>query len=156
MAPSPQALSELARPRIAAHLLALDADDRHGRFSAVLSDAGIGHYVERIDFQRDRCLGLFAADGRLIAFIHLALHGHVAELAASVLAPQRRRGLARALFANALRVAEAEGIREVHLATGHPAARRICLELGYPVEGSHGYPRARILLGHRLAERAAA
>jgi len=48
------------------------------------------------------------------------------------------------------------GIREIHLATGHAGAIRIFLDLGYRIEMCEGYPKVRILLRQRLAERWAA
>ncbi|MGB4063112.1 MAG: GNAT family N-acetyltransferase [Azonexus sp.] len=150
----PRRLTTAARPAVLAHLLALSADDRYGRFATALSDAGIVAYVARIDFAGDLCLATQESDGRLSGFIHLAVHGAVAELGASVLPQWRHQGRARLLFGAALAAASAGGMREIHLATGHPAARHICAGLGYAMtegagyamtEGA-GYPRVRVQL----------
>lgn len=140
-------LSAAARPAVRQHLLQLDADDRYGRFATALSDAAIAAYVERIDFARDQCFGMVDPAGVLTGFIHLAVCDPVAELAASVLPAWRRCGQARQLFAAALRFAAATGIAEVHLATGHPAARQICTALGYRVQDGQDYPCFRVFLG---------
>jgi GNAT superfamily N-acetyltransferase len=144
---TPCRLPALGRPAVLAHLLALDADDRYGRFASPLPDAGIVAYVDCIDFRRDFCFATLEADGRLSGFIHLAVHGTAAELGASVLPAWRRQGRARRLFATALGRAAAAGIGEVHLTTGHPAARHICADLGYAQREGVGYPRVRVILG---------
>lgn len=143
---APRRLTAVARPAVLAHLLALSADDRYGRFATALSDAGIVAYAGRIDFGDDICLATQESDGRLSGFIHLAVHGAVAELGASVLPHWRRQGRARLLFGAALAAAAAGGICEVHLATGHPAARHICAGLGYAMTEGMSYPRVRVHL----------
>lgn len=135
-----------ARPAVLAHLLALSAEDRYGRFATALSDAGIVTYAERIDFAGDLCFATLESDERVSGFIHLAVHGAISELGASVLPPWRRQGRAWHLFRAALAVASKGGIREVFLATGHPAARRICAGLGYRMLEGAGYPQVRVQL----------
>jgi N-acetylglutamate synthase-like GNAT family acetyltransferase len=88
-------------------------------------------YADSIDFAHDLCFAIVEPDGQLSGFLHLAVHGQVAELGASVLPGQRRQGRARRLFKTALACAVDQGIREIHLATGHPVARHICAGLGY-------------------------
>lgn len=139
-------LLEADRPAVLSHLLALTADDRYGRFASALADEGIAAYVARIDFAGDLCLGIVEADGALSGFIHLAVHGKVAELGASVASDCRGQGRARRLFAAALNEAVLARLAEVHLATGHPAARHICHSLGYAQHEGGGYPRVRVQL----------
>lgn len=134
------------RERVLQHLLALDADDRYGRFATPLGDAGIAAYVNRIDFAGDLCFATLEDDGSLSGFIHLARSGDVAELGASVGAGRRRQGRARRLFAAALAEAGQLGVKEVLLAVGHPAARHICRALGYAQVEGMGYSRVRVLL----------
>lgn len=140
-------LDAVWRPAVGKHLLALGADDRYGRFASPLSDAAIAAYVERIDFARDLCFATVEPEGSLSGFLHLAVHGKFAELGASVLPGQRRRGRAHRLFKTALASAADQGIREIHLATGHPVARHICAGLGYPMREGAGYPRVMVGLG---------
>lgn len=142
----PVRLDAVWRPAVRKHLLALSPDDRYGRFATALSDAGIAAYAERIDVARDICFATVESDGRLSGFIHLAVYGEVAELGASVLPRWRKQGRARRLFAAALTVASASGIREIHLATGHPVARRICGRLGYLCKTQSVYPRGVVSL----------
>ena len=47
------------RHRIAAHLLALDAQDRYLRFGYATSDEQIRRYVDHLDFVRDDIFGIF-------------------------------------------------------------------------------------------------
>ena len=147
-------LSAAARPAVQQHLLQLDVDDRYERFATALSDAGIVAYVGQIDFARDHCFAVADPAGALTGFLHLAVCEPVAELAASVLPAWRRCGQARQLFAAALRFAAASGIAEVHLASGHPAARHICAGLGYRLAEGQTYPRARIRLLQTLCSAA--
>ncbi len=131
------------RAVILEHLLALNRDDRYGRFASALSDHAIAGYVARIALDRDLAFGIGTP---LSAFIHLAVHGQIGELGASVLPACRRQGQARRLFAAALAHAGHLGIVRVHLATGHPAALHISRGLGYTVEIRPTSPRATISL----------
>lgn len=146
-------LGAVWRPAVQKHLLALGPDDRYGRFASALSDAAVTAYAEHIDFARDLCIAIVERDGRLSGLIHLAVHGEVAELGASVLPGWRQQGRARRLFAAALDAAAVCGLREVHLATGHPAARHICGGLGYSLREGAGYPRLRVVLARDGADR---
>lgn len=134
------------RPALLTHLLDLNDDDRYGRFASSLSDAGIASYVNRIDLEKDIGLALASADGRMIGFIHLAIHGDAAELGASVSAPWRRQGVAQQLFKAAVKSARNAGICEIHLATAHPVARHILARLGYPSRMQMTYPRGVVPL----------
>jgi len=140
-------LDAVWRPAVGKHLLALSPDDRYGRFASPLPDAAVAAYVESIDFAHDLCFATVEPEGCMSGFLHLAVHGKVAELGASVLPGQRRRGRAHGLFKTALASAADQGIREIHLATGHPVARHICAGLGYPMREGSGYPRVRVGLG---------
>src|SRR3954470_14894138 len=78
------------RARIAAHLKALDEDDRYLRFGYPARDAQIESYVERIDFDRDDVFGIYNRKLELIAMAHLAFaddpgHAECAEFGVSVL-----------------------------------------------------------------------
>jgi len=134
------------RTLVLAHLLALDGDDRYGRFGVSLSDAGISSYVGSIDFRRDIGLAVEGSDGNIIGFIHLACHGYSAELGASVSGVWRKQGIAHRLFKSALNQAPAAGIGEIHLAAAHPVARHIFTKLGYGCRLNPGYPRGLIKL----------
>jgi GNAT superfamily N-acetyltransferase len=142
----PLRVTTSGRPAVLAHLLQLNADDRYGRFATALSDNGIDAYVARIDFARDICVAISGTDGQIAGFVHLAVYGDGAELGASVDARWRRQGMARALFSGAVQLALEDGIREIHLATGHPAARRIFTGMGYPCQLRASYPRAVVTL----------
>lgn len=140
-------LDAIWRPAVRKHLLALGPDDRYGRFASPLPDVAIVAYADSIDFVHDLCFAIVEPDGQLSGFLHLAVHSQVAELGASVLPGQRHQGRASCLFKTALASAADQGIREIHLATGHPVARHICAGLGYPMREGAGYPRVRVGLG---------
>lgn len=137
----PYRVTDEHRASVLAHLLALDNDDRYGRFATALSDAGISTYVSRIDLTRDIGLAVVGADEKVIGFIHLALHRHSAELGASVSEHWRKQGVAYRLFKTAVIQARVAGIREIHLATAHPVARHIFTKLGYECQLNPSYPR---------------
>jgi len=144
-------LAAADRAAILAHLLALNRDDRYGRFASALSDHAIAAYVQRLHFERDASFGIVGAGGWLSGFLHLAVHTPTGEIGASVLPECRRRGQARLLFAAAFRHASHIDIASIHLATGHPAALRICRALGYPLEIRPTTPRATIRLDDPVA-----
>ena len=66
-----RSLSARHRPRILAHLLALDMNDRYLRFGYAAGDDQIRRYVERIAFDRDEIFGVFNRRLELIALAHL-------------------------------------------------------------------------------------
>jgi GNAT superfamily N-acetyltransferase len=96
-----QRLTEGARPALAAHFLALPADDRRLRFGASLSAERIAAYAAEIDLGRDAVFGVFDDALALIGVAHVAFTDDVAELGISVLPEHRGRGAGRALFARA-------------------------------------------------------
>lgn len=142
----PYRVSNEQRASVLAHLLALDNDDRYGRFATSLSDAGISTYVSRIDFMLDIGLAVAGADKQVIGFIHLAVHGEAAELGASVSALWRKQGVAHQLFKTAAIHAESAGMRAIYLATAHPVARHIFTKLGYECHLNSSYPRGVVRL----------
>lgn len=85
-------------PRIRAHLLALDTDDRMLRFGHGIRDEGIAAYVAALDFARDHVHGLCIAQGEILALGHVALRDGEIDFGLSVSPGQRQRGLGRALF----------------------------------------------------------
>ena len=146
-------LGAVWRPAVEKHLLALSPDDRYGRFASALSDAAVAAYAGRIDFARDLCLAMVEAEGRLSGVIHLAVHGQVAELGASVLPGWRREGRARRGLAEGRAAAAVLRGRGGAPGTGHPAARHICGGLGYSLREGAAYPRLRGVLARGGAER---
>ncbi len=141
MPSAPFGIAAGQRAAVLGHLLALDSDDRYGRFATSLSDAAIAAYVGRIDLARDIGLAVADTDARVIGFMHLAVHGDAAELGASVALPWRKQGVAHSLFQAAVNQAQAAGIREIHLAAAHPVARHIFAKLGYACRLNPTYPR---------------
>src|SRR5688572_2200958 len=67
-----RSLAARHRPRIAAHLMALDPHDRYLRFGHPATDEQIAKYVDTIDFERDEVFGIFNRRLELIAMAHLA------------------------------------------------------------------------------------
>jgi ribosomal protein S18 acetylase RimI-like enzyme len=106
-----RSLSERHRPRILAHLLALDMNDRYLRFGYAAADDQIRRYVERIAFDRDEIFGVFNRRLDLIALAHLAYEPSVdthpdrpsaAEFGVSVAVRGRGRGYGARLFDHAV------------------------------------------------------
>jgi GNAT superfamily N-acetyltransferase len=103
------------RALVEAHLLALAPADRRLRFGAALGDATLRDYVRRLRFHRDAAFGAFDADGQLLGFAHLAFGANSAELALSVDARARGRGVGSALLARARDHAVNRGQRLLHM-----------------------------------------
>lgn len=103
------------RPRIAAHLLALESDDRYLRFGYAASDDHIRRYVEELDFDMDDIFGIYNRRLELIAMAHLAYSrdpqaSRCAEFGVSVSAKARGRGYGSRLFERAVIHARNEGV----------------------------------------------
>jgi len=104
--------------RIEHHLLRLDPSDRSLRFAAgVVSDETIRRYLAGIRFGHDAVLGVVDGDGELVAFAHGCVYsvGKRArvEVAFSVDAGRRGKGIASALMAETQRFAESIGAHAV-------------------------------------------
>ncbi len=140
-------------PRALAHLLALDAADRVLRFGVATDDAAIARYVDSIAFDSQAALGAIDADGALIGFAHVPVIGNVAELGLSVTRGHRRRGVALALAAAALRAAERAGAGEFrfHSAASNDGMRRLAQQLGMALDVEGSELIARRLLGSEAA-----
>ncbi|HMO46612.1 MAG TPA: GNAT family N-acetyltransferase [Rubrivivax sp.] len=94
------------RPRILAHLLALDERDRYLRFGYAASDAQIERYAAQLDFERDEVFGVFNRRLALVAIAHLAYFDPAsspacAEFGVSVAKGSRGRGYGERLFDHA-------------------------------------------------------
>lgn len=103
------------RDRIAAHLRALDADDRYLRFGYIATDEQVERYVTGLNFERDEIFGIYNRKLELIAVAHLAFsdsqeHRSCAEFGVSVLKKVRGRGYGSRLFERAAIHARNEGV----------------------------------------------
>lgn len=122
------------RARVLAHLLMLDATDRHLRFGHSVSDEQIHAYVKGIDFERDEVFGVFDGRLRLVAMAHLAFADdhRAAEFGVSVLPSARGRGMGARLFEHAVMNARNRGAREmaIYLASENTSMLRIVQKAG--------------------------
>jgi len=98
-----QKLAAFQRPELLRHLLALPMPDRRLRFGALMQDAAVEHYVEGIDFARDKLFGIFGLDMQLVGMAHLALdrEQRFAELGLSVDTGERGKGFGFSLLQRA-------------------------------------------------------
>ena len=129
------------RERIAAHLLALDADDRYLRFGYPATDEQIRGYVDALDFERDDIFGIYNRKLELIAMAHLAFSpdpesSRCAEFGVSVLAKARGRGYGSRLFERAAIHARNEGVDLlfIHALSENTAMLRIARKAGARLE----------------------
>ena len=129
------------RDRIAAHLLALDGDDRYLRFGYAATDEHIGRYVDGLDFDRDDIFGIYNRKLELIAMAHLAFsqqaaHSSCAEFGVSVLKKARSRGYGSRLFERAVIHARNEGVdlMFIHALTENTAMLKIARNAGAVLE----------------------
>jgi GNAT superfamily N-acetyltransferase len=144
-------------PAIEAHLLALDASDRHSRFHALLGDDAIRDYIGRIDFERMILTGAFDDDtGGLVGLAEAHLDAATsplrAEVSVSVLASHRGQGLGRLLTAVALDTAAARGTRraDFYFQIGNRAVERLVRDLGAPIATAPGFASLALPLGSPL------
>lgn len=131
------------RDRIAAHLRALDADDRYLRFGYPATDEQIGRYIDGLDFDRDDIFGIYNRKLELIAMAHLAFsqqaeHNSCAEFGVSVLKKARGRGYGSRLFERAVIHARNEGVdlMFIHALTENTAMLKIARHAGATLERS--------------------
>jgi ribosomal protein S18 acetylase RimI-like enzyme len=140
-----RSLSARHRPRILAHLLALDTTDRYLRFGYAAADDQIRRYVERIAFERDEIFGVFNRRLELIALAHLAYEPSVdseperasaAEFGVSVAVRGRGRGYGARLFDHAVLRARNRGVDTIviHALTENVAMLKIVRNAGATIE----------------------
>lgn len=137
-----RSLSSRHRPRILAHLLALGDADRYLRFGHVATDAQVGLYVDRLDFDRDEIFGIFNRRLQLVAMAHLAYLNdgtpptRAAEFGVSVLQRLRGRGLGARLFEHAMLHARNRGVDTliVHALSENTAMLRLARSAGARIE----------------------
>jgi RimJ/RimL family protein N-acetyltransferase len=150
-----RSLAARHRPRIAAHLMALDVNDRYLRFGHPATDEQVAKYVDTIDFERDEVFGIFNRRLELIAMAHLAnaparADGSppVAEFGVSVLAKARGRGFGARLFEHAMVHARNRGVDTlfIHALSENIAMLRIARKAGAVVvrEGSESEARLKL------------
>jgi RimJ/RimL family protein N-acetyltransferase len=136
-----RSLAARHRPRIAAHLSALDAHDRYLRFGYPATDEQIGRYVDGLDFDRDEVFGIFNRRLDLIAIAHLAYlpasstAASVAEFGVSVSRKARGRGYGARLFERAVLHARNRGIDSlfIHALSENIAMLKIARKAGAAV-----------------------
>ena len=140
-----RSLSERHRPRILAHLLALDIGDRYLRFGYAAADDQIRRYVERIAFERDEIFGVFNRRLELVALAHLAYEPSVdvepgrpstAEFGVSVAVRGRGRGYGARLFDHAVLRARNRGVDTIviHALSENVAMLKIVRNAGASIE----------------------
>lgn len=145
-----RSLAERHRPRILAHLLALEATDRYLRFGHPATDAQIARYVDGIDFERDEVFGTFNRRLELIALAHLAHLGasHEAEFGVSVSPKARGRGYGARLFDHAVLHARNRGVDTmvIHALSENTAMLRIARNAGATIDRAGTDSEARLRL----------
>jgi GNAT superfamily N-acetyltransferase len=137
-----RSLAARHRPRILAHLLALNEFDRHLRFGYAASDAQISRYTDQLDFDRDEVFGIFNRRLELLAIAHLAYLDSstsprpAAEFGVSVAKRARGRGYGDRLFDHAALHARNRGVDSllVHALSENTAMLRICRNAGARIE----------------------
>ena len=152
-----RSLSARHRPRILAHLLALDMSDRYLRFGYAAADDQIRRYVERIAFERDEIFGVFNRRLELIALAHLAYEPSVdsepgrpsaAEFGVSVAVRGRGRGYGARLFDHAVLRARNRGVDTIviHALSENVAMLKIVRNAGAEIERTGGDSEAHLKL----------
>jgi len=141
---APRHLGSGDRPAILSHLLRLSDGDRQMRFCHVLNDDGVRSYAERINFERDICIGVFDRHETLVALVQGFVydeHGvRLMEAAFSTDEAMRRRGLGTLLFAEITDCALAAGVDRViaQCLAGNRPMRMLLLAAGATCEVEDG------------------
>jgi GNAT superfamily N-acetyltransferase len=111
-------LDSTHRGQLAAHLLALDRDDRANRFLSTVSDDHVHRYVDGIGDARDVLIGALQGQ-QLVALAHAAVYFEggelVSEVGVSVDKDFRRKGLGKRLLHAALAAAKRFKVLRVHV-----------------------------------------
>lgn len=148
-----RSLAPRHRERIAAHLLALDPQDRYLRFGYAANDEQIKRYVELLDFERDEIFGVFNRRLELIAMAHLAFMHEPgaapgAEFGVSVSQRARGRGFGGRLFDRAVMHARNEGVQLmfIHALSENTAMLKIARNAGATLERAGGETEAYLRL----------
>jgi GNAT superfamily N-acetyltransferase len=148
-----RSLSTRHRPKILAHLLSLEESDRYLRFGYHASDAQVGLYVDRLDFDHDEVFGIFNRKLELIAMAHLAVQAprdgrHVAEFGVSVMKKARGRGYGSRLFDHAVLHARNRQVDTlvINALSENLAMLRIAHNAGSTIEREGGDAEARLRL----------
>ncbi|HEX5683480.1 MAG TPA: GNAT family N-acetyltransferase [Ideonella sp.] len=149
-----RSLAQRHRPKVLAHLLALDPQDRYLRFGYAASDTQVSRYVDLLDFDRDEVFGIFNRRLALIAQAHLAYLPdstrlrQAAEFGVSVLPKARGRGYGARLFDHAMLHARNRGVDTmiIHALSENAAMLKIARNAGATVEREGGEAEARLRL----------
>lgn len=107
------------RTRLLDHFLSLDADDRRRRFAAQTSDAGLQHYVDSIDFDRDCVFVVENDELDIIGAAHLSTEEDQSHIGLSVSSDWCEQGVASALLWRCLLRARNSGVVNVHMTSFH-------------------------------------
>jgi GNAT superfamily N-acetyltransferase len=129
------------RERIAAHLIALEPQDRYLRFGYAAQDEHIQRYVDSLNFERDEIFGIYNRKLELLAMAHLAYapdknHETCAEFGVSVSKSSRGRGYGSRLFDRAAMHARNDGVNLmfIHALSENTAMLKIARNAGATVE----------------------
>jgi RimJ/RimL family protein N-acetyltransferase len=140
-------------PRIIAHLLALEPQDRYLRFGYAANDEHIQRYVDQLNFQRDELFGIFNRKLQLIAMAHLAFavdprRISCAEFGVSVSRNARGRGYGSRLFERAVMHARNEGVDQIyiHALSENTAMLKIARHAGAVIERDGSESEAHLRL----------
>ena len=127
--------------RIAAHLRALDPQDRYLRFGYMANDEQVQRYVDGLNFERDEIFGIYNRKLELIAMAHLAYSTDpqlksCAEFGVSVVASARGRGYGSRLFGRAEMHARNDGVDMmfIHALSENTAMLNIARKAGATIE----------------------
>ena len=136
------------------HLLRLDRESRHDRFNGFIDDAFIGRYAER-SIVDGTVIIAYLEDGRVRGAAELhqpdLTPGSLPEIAFSVEADWRRKGLGALLFARLVEKAQALGYRRLRITTGaqNDAMRALAHKFGANLTFRHGKSTGTIDLAPR-------
>ena len=129
-----------SRAALAAHFLALSAEDRRLRFGSSLASGRVCAYVDGIDFRHDVVFAVRGDCCAVVGVAHVALGDDDAELGLSVLPGHRGRGVGSALFERAASHARNHGTSRLfmHCLTENAPIMRIARRFGMNIVTNTG------------------
>jgi len=112
-----QRLGRFQTAEMLAHFEGLSGEDLRLRFGAPMGRYALKHYVEGIDFSKDRVFGIFDRELKLASLAHLAVDAgrDFAELGLSVARATRRKGHGDALLRRAATHAASLGLHMIYM-----------------------------------------
>lgn len=146
---------ESCKENVVKHLVDLSPESKRMRFFSNISEAGVNAYVDRINWKKDVCFGVYSGN-TLTAFVHLAYSdGDQYELGISVSEDSRGEGLAKTLMQRVITWCKANGVTKLVMEClrENKGMQHISKKLGMRIVNDHETALAEAAITTTFAER---